>query len=97
MAPSEKAETENMIEQVRRIVKVHGRLRVPLETLGDRDSLWEAGLASFAAVQLMLALEDAFEIEFAEPDGTLFQSIHVIATNVQRLKESRPAVSIEGS
>ena len=78
-----------MIEQIRNLVSVHGRLRVPLDTLDDRDSLWANGLASFAAVQLMLALEETFDIEFATPESALFDSIHAISVNVSRLSQSR--------
>ena len=74
-----------MIEQIRNLVGTHGRLRVPVEGLSNRDNLWHAGLASFAAVQLMLSLEEAFEIEFPTPDGSLFDSIDSIATHVSRL------------
>ncbi len=79
-----------MIEQVRSLVRTHGRLRISIDALGDRDNLWAAGLASFAAVHLMLALEETFEIEFATPESSIFESIDTIVTNVSRLARCQP-------
>ena len=36
------------------------------ETLDDSDDLYRAGLSSHATVDLMLTLEDHFDIEFPE-------------------------------
>ena len=58
---------------VRDIVKEHGRLSVDIDTLADGDSLYEAGMTSHASVNVMLALEDAFDIEF--PDEMLKRSV----------------------
>ena len=44
----------------------HGHLATPVDTLDDHSDLYEAGLTSHASVNLMLAVEDAFEIEFPE-------------------------------
>jgi acyl carrier protein len=58
---------------VREIVAEHGRLSVDLATLSDADSLYEAGMTSHASVNVMLALEDAFDVEF--PDEMLKRSV----------------------
>jgi acyl carrier protein len=58
---------------VREIVKEHGRLSVDVESIGDTDSLYEAGMTSHASVNVMLALEDAFDVEF--PDEMLKRSV----------------------
>jgi acyl carrier protein len=58
---------------VRDIVKEHGRLSVDVDSLSDGDSLYEAGMTSHASVNVMLALEDAFDIEF--PDEMLKRSV----------------------
>jgi acyl carrier protein len=58
---------------VRQIVKEHGRLAVDLDTLPDEANLYEAGMTSHASVNVMLALEDAFDIEF--PDEMLKRSV----------------------
>jgi acyl carrier protein len=59
--------------QVREIVAEHGRLSVDVASLSDTDSLYEAGMTSHASVNVMLALEDAFDVEF--PDEMLKRSV----------------------
>jgi acyl carrier protein len=51
---------------IRAILDQHGRLLQPASTLGVDDDLYEAGLSSHASVNVMLALEDHFDIEFPE-------------------------------
>ncbi|MBL8587683.1 MAG: acyl carrier protein [Methylobacteriaceae bacterium] len=58
-----------MNETLRRILAQHGKLAVDAASLGETDDLYAAGLTSFATVQLMLAIEDAFDIEI--PDRLL--------------------------
>ena len=41
-------------------------VRFDVATLDDHASLYAAGLTSHASVNVMLALEDAFEVEFPE-------------------------------
>ena len=55
-----------MEQQIRSIVREHGRLSVDLTLLDDDASLYQAGLTSHAVVNLMLALEDHFALEFPE-------------------------------
>ena len=52
--------------QIRSVLKEHARLAVDVATLGDDSDLYVAGMTSHASVNLMLALEEAFEIEFPE-------------------------------
>ena len=56
----------NTESTIRQVVAEHGRLAVDVATLGDHASLYAAGLTSHASVNVMLALEDAFEVEFPE-------------------------------
>jgi acyl carrier protein len=53
-----------MNETVRRLLAEHGRLHVPVESLSSSADLYEAGLTPFAAIRVMLALEEQFEVEF---------------------------------
>ena len=53
-------------EQIKSIVAEHGRLRVPVEQLSDSTDLYEAGLTSLSTVNLMLALEEHFDVEFTD-------------------------------
>jgi acyl carrier protein len=82
------------IDKVREIVGQHGRLGVAVSTLKDDDDLHGAGLTSLATVGLMLALEDAFDIEF--PDSMLsrktFGSIGSLAAAVEELAGERAGV-----
>ena len=69
-----------MDDTIREVLAAHGRLAVDASSL-DRDAnLYEAGLTSHASVTVMLALEDAFDVEF--PDRLLtkatFSSIAAI-------------------
>jgi acyl carrier protein len=51
---------------VQAILREHGRIEVDVGRLGPDDDLYGAGLTSHASVSLMLALEEAFDIEFPE-------------------------------
>lgn len=53
-------------DAVRAVLAEHGRLAVDASTLGLDDNLFNAGLTSHASVNVMLALEDAFDTEFPE-------------------------------
>jgi acyl carrier protein len=55
-----------MIEKIRDLVVAHAGLPGDGSDLSDDTDLYRAGMKSFASVQLMLALEEAFEIEFPE-------------------------------
>jgi acyl carrier protein len=62
-----------MTDQIRQSINDHARLSIDIETLADDDDLYNAGMTSHASVNLMLALEDAFDIEF--PDRMLKRSV----------------------
>jgi acyl carrier protein len=66
-----------MEESIRSILAEHGQLSVDATKLADDDDLYRVGLTSHGTVNVMLALEDAFDIEM--PDKMLrkstFQSV----------------------
>lgn len=76
---------------IRTLLKKHAGLAVDVDGLGGDADLYAAGLSSFASVQLMLALEENFDIEF--PDSLLnrksFQSIDAIERSVNSILEGR--------
>ena len=76
-----------MSDRVRQIIREHGRLAVDVDALADEADLYEAGMTSHASVNLMLALEGAFDIEF--PDSMLrrnvFESVSSISDALQSL------------
>ena len=82
-----------MREEIREIIKDHARLPVDIDAVGDDDDLYMAGMASHASVNVMLALEDNFDVEF--PDSMLtrnvFESVSNIATAITQLKQEQPA------
>ena len=74
-------------DRVREVVMQHGRLAVDIATLSDADDLYRAGLTSHASVNLMLALEDEFDIEFPERllRRQTFESVAAIAEAIDEL------------
>jgi acyl carrier protein len=52
--------------RIRRVLSEHGRLATPVGSLSDDDDLYRAGVTSHASVNVMLALEDEFDVEFPE-------------------------------
>lgn len=77
-------------ETVREILDEHGRLAVPVATLSDTDDLYRAGLTSHATVSVMLACEDAFDLEFTADLLTkqTFASVEAITTTLLGLGAS---------
>ena len=79
-----------MEDRLRDIIAKFGPLPIAVDPLASNDDLYEAGLSSLASVNLMLAVEDAFDIEF--PDHLLtrrtFQSISSLSNVVSGLKSA---------
>lgn len=80
-----------MNETVRRLLAEHGRLHCAVASLSSSADLYEAGLTPFAAIRVMLALEEQFEVEF--PVRWLrrqtFSSIDAITACLEELVSSR--------
>ena len=76
-----------MTERIRSILKEHARLSVPVETLDENAELYAAGMTSHATVNLMLALETEFDVEFPERmlRRHVFESIASIRAAVEEL------------
>jgi acyl carrier protein len=81
------------VETIRSIVAQHGKLPVDVASLTDDADLYAAGLSSFASVQLMLAIEEEFDIEFPENrlNRKTFSSIQAISAVVTELSEDQQA------
>lgn len=77
-----------MTDEIRQIIREHGRLPVDVDTISDQADLYQAGMSSHASVNVMLGLEDHFDIEF--PDRMLkrsvFESIAAIAAAISELR-----------
>ncbi len=82
-----------MTDEIRQVIREHGRLPVDVDTLSDRADLYQAGMSSHASVIVMLALEDRFDVEF--PDHMLkrsvFESIAAIAAALGELRSMEAA------
>lgn len=79
--------------RIRAVLREHGRLSRDVDGLAIGADLYQAGMSSHASVNVMLALEGAFDVEF--PDHMLkrsvFSSIGAIQDALTEL-ESRPAM-----
>ena len=65
--------TESLETQIRAVLHDHGRLNKPASQIGSDADLYQAGMTSHASVNVMLALEGAFNVEF--PDHMLKRSV----------------------
>ena len=74
-----------MMTTIRNILVKHGGLPVAVDQLADDADLYAAGLSSFASVQIMLAIEEAFDIEF--PDNLLNRDFSAGAPNEKWLTD----------
>ncbi len=82
-----------MNETIRGLLTKFGGLPVAVDQLENDADLYTAGLSSFASVQLMLALEETFDVEF--PDSLLnrrsFASIAAIENAIRQLTDKQAA------
>ena len=80
-------------EQIRRVLRDHARLAKDAASLALDTDLYQAGMTSHASVNVMLALEGEFNVEF--PDHMLrrgvFGSIASIRAAVGALTADREA------
>lgn len=87
------ADNKPMTDQIRQAITDHARLPVDVDTLPDDADLYAAGMTSHASVNVMLALEDSFDIEF--PDRMLkrsvFESVDAIRAALIELQAEVPA------
>ncbi|HVX22216.1 MAG TPA: acyl carrier protein [Acidimicrobiales bacterium] len=81
-------------EEIRRVLGEHARLPVEPAAIGVDDDLFQAGMTSHASVNVMLALEDAFDMEFPEEmlRKSTFESIGAMQQAVSHLAGEGAAV-----
>ena len=79
------------VDKIRNILKEHGRLSKDVVSLTDAADLYQAGMTSHASVNVMLALEGEFDVEF--PDTMLkrssFESIAAIDAAITELTSAK--------
>ncbi len=76
-----------MNEDIRDILRRHARLSVDASTISEDADLYAAGLTSHATVNLLVALEDHFGVEFPERmlRRRAFESIAAIRASIVEL------------
>ncbi|MDP3759613.1 MAG: acyl carrier protein [Ramlibacter sp.] len=72
-------ETETTI---RTVLRDHGRLKQDVAALDAGADLYQSGMTSHASVNVMLALEGAFDVEF--PDHMLKRNVFSSIASIQR-------------
>jgi acyl carrier protein len=75
-----------MRETIQKVLVDHGKISVDPATVDSNADLYELGLTSHASVNVMLALEDEFDIEF--PDETLKKSTFASINNIEAVVAS---------
>jgi acyl carrier protein len=85
--------SDQIVADVRDVLAQHLRITSDPSALTLDDDLFEAGMTSHASVNVMLALEDRFDVEF--PDAMLtrrtFASIRAIVDGVSALQTEAAA------
>jgi acyl carrier protein len=79
-------------EQIRTILAEHARLQVDPSQLAEDSDLYQAGLTSLSTVNLMLALEEHFNVEFSDRmlGRKTFGSIRSLAEAIEELAGPAP-------
>ena len=80
-----------MIERIRKILKDHGRLSKDIGAVADDADLYQAGMTSHASVNVMIALEDTFDVEFL--DSMLKRSVLESVASISAALEEIQAVA----
>ena len=75
-------ETESPENLIRAVLRDHGRLKQDVALLDAGADLYQSGLTSHASVNVMLALESAFDVEF--PDHMLKRSVFGSIDSIRR-------------
>jgi acyl carrier protein len=78
-----------IVTKIRKILADHGRLNKDPYSIEEGADLYQAGMTSHASVNVMLALEGEFDIEF--PDHLLkrsvFESISAMSATITELTQ----------
>lgn len=77
---------------IRDVLTAYGRLPVDVNLLSEDDDLFQAGMTSHASVNVMLALEDALDVEF--PEAMLRKSTFASIGALRRALAELEAVAV---
>jgi acyl carrier protein len=70
-----------LTSEIREILKDHARLPVAVDDLPIDSDLYQCGMTSHASINVMLALENAFDVEF--PDHLLKRSVFASIASIE--------------
>ena len=74
-----------MQDRIRDALAAHGHMAVDPREVDDQADLYKLGLTSTASVNVILALEEAFDVEF--PDEALKKSTFASVRNIEQVVE----------
>lgn len=74
--------SDDLDPRIRAILHEHARLGVDALTLDADADLYQAGMSSHASVNVMLALEAGFDVEF--PDHLLKRSVFTSVASIRQ-------------
>jgi len=85
--PTHAGDPNSVGSRIRAVLAAHGRLGSDAARLHDADDLYAAGLTSLASVNVMLALEAEFDIEFPDQmlNRSVFSSVAAIDAAVRKI------------
>ena len=74
-------------EKIKAVLKAHGKLSVDVDSLDEDSDLYSSGLTSLTTVNVMLAIEDEFDVEFSDDmlGRKTFQSIGALQDAIETL------------
>lgn len=75
-------EARDIEAQIRTVLRDHGRLKQDVALLDAEADLYQSGMTSHASVNVMLALEGAFDVEF--PDHMLKRNVFGSIASIRR-------------
>ena len=78
--------TDEVRAKIREVLAAHAKLAVDASTIADDADLFQAGITSYACVDVMRALEDTLHIEFSDAmlKRSVFQSIDALAAAISQ-------------
>ncbi|RQR46956.1 acyl carrier protein [Burkholderia sp. Bp8994] len=81
---------QHVKNEIRTILKHVAHLEAAIDSIGDGDDLYEAGLSSLDTIQLMLAIEKQFNIEIPDEmlNRNLFRSVDALADTIATLQRA---------
>jgi acyl carrier protein len=70
-----------MLDEIQEVLRAYAQLTVTVYELRPEDDLYQAGMTSHASVNVMLALEEKFDVEY--PDRMLTRGSFATIANIQ--------------